>query len=318
MSKEQFLQEHIKSMGGHDLASIRGEDEYQDAYKVWLNKTTGLSALDNKYMERGRVLEPLVLKMYERDSGDKSVIWTPSKKIIPVVNEPLMFRREDQPLFHATPDGFIENPKLGVGVIEAKTMRQQLFWKVKTDGIPKKFKTQLQWYLNILGLSWGAVAILCPDEWELVYEIIMADPTAQKEMSQQALDFWHEYVVKEAPPFDYKPAQLNSEEMEDTRDTIVIESEHWKTISESYWEAKAKVEAAKKELEIVESQFKKAMGKFQSVRGGDTRVDWKLQFKKSHIDVDRLREELPDIARKYEKQTRPSRPFRVYKVGGKK
>ena len=72
MSREEWLEERRKSIGGSDAAAVIGMSRFASPYTVWMDKTGRLpDKEDTEAMRIGRDLEEYVAKRFEEASGKK-------------------------------------------------------------------------------------------------------------------------------------------------------------------------------------------------------------------------------------------------------
>ena len=72
MSREEWLEERRKSIGGSDAAAVIGMSRFASPYTVWMDKTGRLPEKeDTEAMRIGRDLEEYVAKRFEEASGKK-------------------------------------------------------------------------------------------------------------------------------------------------------------------------------------------------------------------------------------------------------
>lgn len=72
MSREEWLEERRKSIGGSDAAAVIGMSRFASPYTVWMDKTGRLPEKeDTEAMRIGRDLEEYVAKRFEEASGKR-------------------------------------------------------------------------------------------------------------------------------------------------------------------------------------------------------------------------------------------------------
>ena len=72
MSRQAWLAERRKTIGGSDAAGIVGLSRYATPYTVWADKTGRLPEQeDNEAMRQGRDLEEYVAKRWEESTGKR-------------------------------------------------------------------------------------------------------------------------------------------------------------------------------------------------------------------------------------------------------
>lgn len=69
MSREEWLEERRKSLGGSDMGAVLGLNRYRSPYTVWAEKTGRIGEEpDNEAMRQGRDLEQYVASRFEEAS----------------------------------------------------------------------------------------------------------------------------------------------------------------------------------------------------------------------------------------------------------
>ena len=89
MSREEWLEERRKSLGGSDMGAVLGLNRYRSPYTVWAEKTGRIGETpDNEAMRVGRDLEQYVASRFEEASR------------MPVRRMNYLMRRNDCPHLH--------------------------------------------------------------------------------------------------------------------------------------------------------------------------------------------------------------------------
>lgn len=135
-------------IGGSEVGAIAGESRYESAYSLWAKKL-GLipeNAVDNSAMYWGRTLEPVIIAEFAKRHPE-----------FQVVENAGTFVDRTYDFMLANPDALYVKDNGDIGVLEIKTARYADDW---ADGLPRYYMTQVQWYLNVLGLSEAYLAVL--------------------------------------------------------------------------------------------------------------------------------------------------------------
>lgn len=153
-------------IGGSEVGAITGESKYESAYSLWAKKLGLIPSekADNEPMYWGRKLEAVVIDRFEEEHPELTIRRSPGSYV-----------SKDRDFMFASPDALYERAGGGWGVLEIKTARFKDDW---TDGVPRYYMTQVQWYLNILGIKEAHLAVLfAGSEYQEFY--IEADPLWQ-------------------------------------------------------------------------------------------------------------------------------------------
>jgi putative phage-type endonuclease len=143
-------------LGGSEIAAVLGLSPYESPLSLWLRKM-GLAGSQAKRaeMEWGNRLEPVVAdKFFEGNGVHRWGIGTPATYTHP--------ERDWQA---ASPDAFVSYTSSAAesadSILEVKTHPYGDGWGVPgTDQIPVYYRTQVLWYLSVLGLDHAHVAVL--------------------------------------------------------------------------------------------------------------------------------------------------------------
>lgn len=74
MSHQEWLEDRRKGIGGSDVATILGLNQYKSAYQLWLEKTGQVELKDTESEPAywGNVLEEVVAKEFQERTGKSS------------------------------------------------------------------------------------------------------------------------------------------------------------------------------------------------------------------------------------------------------
>lgn len=185
------------NIGGSDVSTILGWNKWSSAYYLWAVKTGNIPAdtKDNEPMFWGRTLEPVI-----RDEFAKRY---PYK-----VEETGTWANRDYPWMVANPDALITSDSGEVGILEIKTAGYEDDWIVPPEdvygtyeGIPPYYRAQVQWYLQVLGLKFGYLAVLFSGRKFRVYRF-EADAFEQSVAFEKASEFRQLIIDNKKPEFD--------------------------------------------------------------------------------------------------------------------
>jgi putative phage-type endonuclease len=148
-NREEWLEVRKSGIGGSEVAAICGLSKWESAYTLWLRKTGRAQDKDlsaNEAVEWGNRLEPVVIDKFEESHPELTVF-----------RDVGTYAHKERDWQRCNPDGIYQLPSGEYGVLEIKTAQFEDDW---IGGIPKYYYTQVQWYLQTLGLGEAVVAVL--------------------------------------------------------------------------------------------------------------------------------------------------------------
>lgn len=293
------------SIGGSSIASVLGLSRWETPLKLWAELTGEIERediSDREYVELGTELEDFVAKKFERKTGKK------------VRRDRRTFVHKDHECFVAHIDRRVQGTD---ELLECKTCSA---WKEKEwqgEEIPIEYILQVQWYLGILGMKKGHIAVLIGGQkfrWkELDFDAELFD-----DMISRALVFV-DMVKSKTPPVaivgdkdvlsELFPGDHQLETMETDDEniiSIIAERDHLKEAEKD----------AGKHIEAIENTIKQTMENAEIMFAGKFKCSWRPQTTR-RLNTKKLKEEKPDIydSYSYEKE---SRVFRVSETKEKK
>ncbi|MEB7449914.1 YqaJ viral recombinase family protein [Staphylococcus chromogenes] len=304
MTKEDWLKLRKQSIGGSDCGAILGMNEYMSAYDLWLKKRNPEIKEEPKNSEAiywGHNLEDVVAKEFERRTGKK------------VRNHNFMMYHDEYPFISANVDRVVvaEN-----AILECKTASEFKKSEWADDNIPGSYMAQCYHYMAVTGADRAYIACLIGGS-HFVWKIIERDNEIIEEIIKAEVDFWNNHVVPDIePPVDDSNATaqaLNRRWQETLAKTVEIESEQ-ATLFKAIDAINKQTKELEKQKRGYENQLKAILGENERGVTDGYEVSWKPQQSK-RIDTKRLKEEQPEIYRKYIKESK-SRPFKIKNTNG--
>ena len=318
-SREKWLTERRKSLGGSDIGAVLGLNSYETPYSVWADKR-GYTAdeEDSESMRLGRDLEQYVASRFEEVSG----------KRVRRVNA--ILRNPEFPHIHANIDREIVGERAG---LECKTASALSASKFNGVEFPKSYYAQCVTYLAVTGYTrWYLAALILGKDFK-VYQMtripddevpewcagsVYVDDDEIRVLAQVAKDFWETYVETGNPP----PAD-GEKSTSDAMNRVLGDSNPEKeeidlvAISEAveeYARLKEEKDALEKQLSEAANQIKQFMK--DAPRGGLEiggtvyTVNYSTQTR-NLFDADKFKRDHPEIdLTAYSKESK-SRPFKV-------
>ena len=201
MSREDWLRERKKGIGGSDVACVLGLNKYKSAFALYNEKKSEeLEDFDNEAMRVGRDLEEYVASRFTELSGIK------------VRHENAILINEDFPFIRANVDRLCVGVKAGLECKTASTWNAKNFGKGE---FPVNYYAQCVAYMAVTGLPDWYLAVLvmgkefkvykltrdkdcdCP-EWCECAVYVGADEI--EALVEACRDFWCEHIEKNVPP----------------------------------------------------------------------------------------------------------------------
>ncbi|GED13780.1 YqaJ viral recombinase family nuclease [Aneurinibacillus migulanus] len=302
MPQEEWLQWRRKGITGSDVAGICEETKWSSPMKVYLDKLGQLAPQeDNESMYWGRINEDTVAREYAKRTGLK------------VQRCNAMLQHPENEWALANIDRFIIDKERGKGVLECKTTNeyQKDLWE--DENVPEAYQLQLQWYLYVTGLDWGAFAVLIGGNKYRQFPVVYRNEQIIEAIVKICGNFWHQHVLTKIPPMMdgsdassnllstmYPDAKPKSEtELPEEANQLIID---WQQADEEMKAAKAKKQKA-------ENQLKSLIGEYEKGIASEHIVSWK-PVTRNTVDSKALKEAHPDIYEQFLKSS-TSRRFLI-------
>lgn len=179
-----------QGISGTEVAALVGMSPYLTKFGLYAKKK-GLVAdtIQTPRMRMGKMLEPVVVKLFEEDSGLK-VDWKDE-----------LIEHPKEPLVIGTPDGLVGDD----AGFEAKTAGLDRAWDwgdEGTDMIPRQYIIQSQYYSMLTGRKkWYLAALIGGSDFRK-FELT-ADEELQGYLLEEVRRFWKDHIEADvAPPVD--------------------------------------------------------------------------------------------------------------------
>lgn len=302
-TREQWLDERRKGIGGSDSPVILGVSPFKNPLELWKEKM-GLAVDDSAEtpaIKRGRVLEPVAADQYAETTGRKLMRKT---AILNHPEHPWMLGNIDRHI--------VSTNGKGPGVLEIKCPGLQVFAKCKREGLPDYYQVQLQHYLSVTGWQWGAFCVFNAERWELLHFDVERDNDLIGMIIDRGERFWKHVRFKRPP--EVEPAQ----ELDLPKvggELVTIETPAWAAAADELAQARELRQEAEELEALAKHRIQKIMDAHGATvaEGAGLRVYWKPQGGRKTFDKKKLAKEHPEIdLAAYEKVGRPSRPFKPF------
>lgn len=251
-----------KGIGGSDVGAICGVSPFSSARQIYFSKTgqfeealkPGPASLER--MHFGHLLEPIVADEFasrELTAEKGRAGWSLTELGATVSHK-------DHPWARANVDRLILDRDGKVrGILECKTTSEYNDSEWADGDILMSYVYQLNWYMWILDIKWGAFACLVGGNKFYSYEVFRNDELLETELIPKAKDFWFNNVIALKEPelqavdtdfanSTYSKVEKNSE--------VVLEDEEADNLAATIVECKAKIKELEKIMEEAQNRLK--------------------------------------------------------------
>ncbi len=279
-------------LGSSDAAAIVGLTERPTAADVWLRFINGRIHEDNIYTRAGRAMEPVILQEYAERS----------KKILTI--EDVIFIHPQYDFLVARPDALAES-----AYVEAKlTTHGEDYGTEGTDAVPDYVFCQVQHGMEVTGKDYAEIPVIIWTRWAMEFRIyaVAKSNIIVPQMLELEKNFWTRNILGKVPPepktlTDAKKLWPSSQMKSIEADTVLMDA-----VTELK-EMRAELKEAEQRKDILELQIKAKMRDAEALKFGERLLaTWKSNTVK-RIDVTRLKEENPDVAAEFTKETEERR-----------
>ena len=198
MTREEWLEERKKGIGGSDAATILGLNPYKTNMQLWEEKTGRRQAEDiseKEYVKYGTNAEALLRELFKLDYPKYEVKH----------DEYTIIKHPKYSFLFASLDGTLIDKETGeMGILEIKTTNilqsmQKEKWKEK---IPDNYYCQVLHYLNVTGYSFVILKAQLKYEYDgeikldtRHYKILREEVIEDiKMLEEKEVEFWAKYV----------------------------------------------------------------------------------------------------------------------------
>ena len=307
--EDAWLAARTKGIGGSDIGAICGVSPFSSARQIYFNKTgqfeeaTKPGPAQMERMHFGHLLEPIVANEFASRTG---------KKLLSV---DATFRHKDYPWALANVDRLIvDDEGKPYGILECKTTSEYNNDEWEQGDILLSYIYQLNWYLWILDLKYGAFACLVGGNKFYYYEVWRNDDLIQNTLIPAAKAFWFDNVKalkepelqatdKEYVNETYAEVEKNSE--------VVLEGDDANDLAEVVLECKVKIKELEATMTEAQNRLKEKLKNHEIGYCRDYTIKWSPRSQ-TRIDTDLLKKTFPQV---YE-QCKKTISFRVFSVKG--
>lgn len=309
-SREQWLEERKKTVGGSEIGAILGLNPWQSAYSLWAERTGKIPAFEGNLRTKvGTYLEDLVAKLFEEESGCK------------VQRTNFIYRNDLYPALHATPDRLLVGRKAG---LECKTTSAFNAKKFRGTDFPGQYYAQAVQYMAVTQMPEWFIAVLVGNHEFHIYhltrikdqpktdfcEISLYIDEAEINTLAAAAEEWLKHVQDGTPPAIDGSEASREALMEIYQEGVggvvdLFGREGWLM---RYQAIKEQIKALEDEKRGIENAICADLGDNYTGRAGQFKVSWK-PVSRTTFDSKACLRDHPEME-KYQKFSL-SRQFRV-------
>jgi putative phage-type endonuclease len=298
MSREEWLDQRKKGLGGSDAAAILGLNKYFSPFDVYADKL-GLKPEkeDNEAMRQGRDLEGYVAARFMDQTGKK------------VRRRNAILQHPNYPWMLANVDRMIVGEDCG---LECKTTSILNKSNFRAGEYPDNYYVQCMHYMAVTGLPKWYLAVLVLGK-EFCFFEIDRDEDEIKALIEAEKYFWEEHVLKGIPPAfdgsqaasDCLKAMYPKAEKGEVRPLFGMEERlnEYLDLSQRAKDFETKVEQIKQEIQC-------ELGTAEEGLANGFKVEWKNRSR-TNFDTKKLQKELPEV---YQKYLKPASTYRVFSI----
>lgn len=297
MSREEWLAQRRKTIGGSDAAAIVGLSRYSTPYTIFMDKTGRLpDKPDTEAMRLGRDLEDYVAKRWQEETGKKV------RRLQAMLYNPLY------PFAHADVDRMVIGEGAGLECKTTSTLDAKQFHGVE---FPEKYYAQCVHYMAVTGAKRWYLAVLVFGRGFFHFVLDRDQAEIDALMTAEA-EFWTENVAKDnPPPPDGSQATTDAlqviyaESQDEERDLFGRE-----TMLDEYMMLKRQKKAIEDRLGEIENSLKEDLQEAERGRCGIYAISWKSQ-QRNTFQAKAFAQAYPNIDLTPFYKTSSTRPFKV-------
>ena len=304
-----WLRNRTRGIGGSDIGAICGVSAYASARTVYLQKTGQYDEAANKpdhaasdRMRFGHLLEPVVADEFAVRTGNT------------VVKSPATLVHKDYPWALANVDRLIiDEQGKPYGILECKTAGEFMKEDWDSGDLPMSYIYQLNWYMWVLDLPFGAFACLVGGNKFFYYEVFRNDELVA-EMVAKADYFWNENVLKLVQPdltscgADCTLVKVQNSEVVSGSEKV-LDSPTANELAQVVKDAKADIKRIQAIHDSAENKLKEMLKDTEIGYTQDFIIKWSPRTQ-NRVDNDRLKAIYPAVYKDCIKQI----SFRVFTV----
>lgn len=232
-------------IGGSEVGTICGLNKWESPMTLWAKKLGKIPSNfeKNEAMEWGTRLEPVILDKFEDEHPE-----------LHLIRDAGTWRHPEREWQIANPDGIYVTKEGTHGIVEVKTAQYEDDW---SDGVPRYYETQVQWYLQTFGFEHAYVVALFHGNRYREYEVI-ANAIAQ-EAALERVEQFRIFLETDTQP-DFDGAMSTYQTLRAINPEITDEEVELGELGIHYYMAETQLKAAEAKMNEMKSRVLAAMG----------------------------------------------------------
>lgn len=275
-----------KFIGGSDVGTIMGMNQWKSAYTLWAEKTGIIEAPDLSDKEAvwwGNYDEEGVARRFCEKTGKK------------VRRSMMSYGISEIPYLRGHIDRILIGEKAG---LECKTTSAWNRTDYESGNIPPAHYAQCQFYMLVTGFDHWYYAVK-RDNRQFYVQCVDRDDEFIRNMIDACAEFWKDVQTGTPPAVDGSASTTetlsklhSADQAEDDELTISLGDEAVEALDEAS-QRKEMIRQLKDEQNGYENKVRELLGDYQTGSAGSYRISWAIQRKSGGIDVKMLRDQFP-------------------------
>ncbi len=272
---------HVRNtgIGGSDAGVILGVNKWKTPFQLWQEKTGAAAAADlsgNEAVYWGTVLEPLVARRFEEETGKK-------------VHRRGTLQDMEHPFMLANVDRWVQGENAG---LEIKTANAWASGAWADDEVPDSYYAQCLHYMAVTGADKWYIAALIGGQ-EFVWKEIPRSERDIDFLREKEAAFWKHVTDRTPPDIALDGSEACREALlakwRESRSEEVPLPSAAEDLFQRYDNAMTTKKAADAQVQELKNEFMALLGPYEVGRSGDRKVTWKASKPRESLSLAKLK-----------------------------
>jgi putative phage-type endonuclease len=282
MSREDWLEQRRKGIGGSDAASILGLNPFSSPLSVYMDKL-GLSEPtdENEAIWLGLVLEDAVAERFEDDTG------------MTVQRRNAIFQHPEHPWMLANIDRWIVGKNAGLEIKTTSMMNKTDF---EAGVIPPHYYCQCLHYMAVTGAAEWYLAVLVIGKGFHVMHVERSESEIAALVDAEHR-FWHEHIEKQIPPppdGSEASGKILREMFPRATDLSLVPIYGTEDKITQIIDLKSRIKELEAQQSKLEQEIQSKIGEHDGAEANGFRIYWKNQSR-TGVDSKKLKDAYPEV-----------------------